>query len=158
MACNFLSLTIYFKLLATFWWPRGLQQPQWAQLPEQPNFPKNYWVRWLHQPCYGILVSRCGIYHQKPSILLSFCTFSLGGCRVQMSRPNECTDNFTLNLTCIFLSLRAKLKNTFCPRTLCPKKTFWLWKLKAWMISFLYNHSVKLFFLNFRTIAAHITT
>ena len=37
----------------------------------------------------------------------------------QMSRPNEYTDNFKSNLTCIFLFLRAKLKNTFCPRTLC---------------------------------------
>ena len=29
------------------------------------------------------------------------------------------TDNFKSNLTCIFLSVRAKLKKTLCPRTLC---------------------------------------
>ena len=36
-----------------------------------------------------------------------------------MSTPNEYTDNFKSNLTCIFLSCRAKLKKTLCPRTLC---------------------------------------
>ena len=37
-----------------------------------------------------------------------------------MSKPNEYTDNFKSNLTCIFLlSVRAKLKKTICPRTLC---------------------------------------
>ena len=47
----------------------------------------------------------------------------------QMSKPNECTDNFKSNLTCIFLSVRAKLKNPLCPRTLCRYKksvTFFL--------------------------------
>ena len=28
----------------------------------------------------------------------------------QMSKPNEYTDNFKTNLSCIFLSVRAKLK------------------------------------------------
>ena len=37
----------------------------------------------------------------------------------QISKPNEYTDNFKSNLTCIFLSVRAKLKKTLCPRTLC---------------------------------------
>ena len=36
-----------------------------------------------------------------------------------MSKPNECTDNFKSNLICIFPSVRAKLKKTLCPRTLC---------------------------------------
>ena len=36
----------------------------------------------------------------------------------QIPRPNEYTDNFKSNLTCIFLSLSPRLKNTFCPRTL----------------------------------------
>ena len=44
----------------------------------------------------------------------------------QISKPNEYTDNFKSNLTCIFLSVRAKLKKTLCPRTLCRlnKKLF----------------------------------
>ena len=33
----------------------------------------------------------------------------------QMSRPNEYTDNFKSNLTCIFLSVRAKLKKNTLP-------------------------------------------
>ena len=83
-------------------------------------------------PKWPILVSQCGMDHQKPTILLIFGTLSLGGCgghpmtpklnlknEGQMSRPNEYTDNFKSNLTCIFFSLRAKLKNTFCLRTLC---------------------------------------
>ena len=37
----------------------------------------------------------------------------------QMSKPNEYTDNFKSNLTCIFPSVRAKLKKPLCPRTLC---------------------------------------
>ena len=37
----------------------------------------------------------------------------------QMSTPNEYTDNCKSNLTCIFLSVMAKLKKTLCPRTLC---------------------------------------
>ena len=37
----------------------------------------------------------------------------------QMSKPNEYTDYFKSNLTCIFLSVRAKFKKSLCPRTLC---------------------------------------
>ena len=37
----------------------------------------------------------------------------------QISKPNEYSDNFKSNLTCIFLSVRAKLKKPLCPRTLC---------------------------------------
>ena len=60
---------------------------------------------------------------QKPTVLLILGTLSLGGCgshpmilklnlkdKGQMSKPNEYTDNFKSNLTCIFLSVRAKLK------------------------------------------------
>ena len=36
-----------------------------------------------------------------------------------MSKPNEYTDNFKSNITCIFLSVSAKLKKPLCPRTLC---------------------------------------
>ena len=83
-------------------------------------------------PKWPILVSQCGMDHQKPTVLLIFGTFSLGGCgghpmrpklnlkdKDQMSTPNEYTDNFKSNLTCIFPSVRAKLKKPLCPRTLC---------------------------------------
>ena len=85
----------------------------------------------IRAPKIPILVSQCGMDHQKPTILLIFGTLSLGGCRGhpmrptlnlkhkdQLSTPNEYTDNFKSNLSCIFLSLRAKLKK-HCPRTLC---------------------------------------
>ena len=39
----------------------------------------------------------------------------------QMSKPNEYTDNFKSNLTCIFLFVRGKLKKPLCPRTLCTR-------------------------------------
>ena len=83
-------------------------------------------------PKLPILVPQCGMDHQKPPILLIFDTLSLGGCgghpmrpklnskvKSQMSKPNEYTDNIKSNLTCTFLSVRTKLKNPFCPRTLC---------------------------------------
>ena len=82
-----------------------------------------------------ILVSQCEMYHQKPTILLIFSTLSLAGCgghptrpklnlkdKSQMSTPDEYTDNFKSNLICIFLSVRAKLKKTLCPRTQCKTK------------------------------------
>ena len=37
----------------------------------------------------------------------------------QMSKTNAYTDNFKLNLICLFPSVRAKLKKTLCPRTPC---------------------------------------
>ena len=68
----------------------------------------------------------------KIRFFIHFGTTSLGGCgghpmrpklnlknKSQMSKPNEYTDNFKSNLTCIFLSVRAKFKKTLCPRTLC---------------------------------------
>jgi hypothetical protein len=73
-------------------------------------------------------------YHQKPTSSLIFGTLSLWDCgghsmrlklnfndKGQSSKSNEYTDNFRLNLTCIFLSVRTKLKKkkTLCPRTLC---------------------------------------
>ena len=40
--------------------------------------------------------------------------------RDQMATPNAYTDNLKSNLTCIFLSVRAKFKKKkLCPRTLC---------------------------------------
>ena len=44
----------------------------------------------------------------------------------QISKPNEYTDNFKSYLTCIFLSVRTKLKKPLCPRTLCtsPSLTY----------------------------------
>ena len=83
-------------------------------------------------PKRPILASQCEMYHQKPSILLIFSTHSLGGCRghptrpklnlkdeSQMSTPDEYTDNFKLNLICIFPSVGAKFKKPLCPRTPC---------------------------------------
>ena len=75
--------------------------------------------------------------HQKSTtILLIFVTLSFGGCgshpmrlklnlmdKGQMSKPNEYTDNFKSNLTCIFLSKFKK--QTFCPRTLCSLFDFY---------------------------------
>ena len=74
-------------------------------------------------PKIPILVSQCEMDHEKPTILLIFSTLSLGGCgghpmrpklnlknKGQISKPNEYTDNFKPNSTCIFLSVRAKLK------------------------------------------------
>ena len=91
-------------------------------------------------PKWPILVSWCEMDYQKPTILLIFGTLSFGGSwdhpmrpklnlkdKGQMSKPNEYTDNFKSNLTCIFLSVRAKLKKKkLCPRTLCSTD-FCLW-------------------------------
>ena len=33
--------------------------------------------------------------------------------KIQMSRPNKCTDNIKSNSTCTFLSVRTKLKTHF---------------------------------------------
>ena len=41
-----------------------------------------------------------------------------------MSTPNEYTDNFKSNSTCIFLSVRTKLNKTLCPRSRCSPKWF----------------------------------
>ena len=83
-------------------------------------------------PKLPILVSQCGMDHQKPIILLIFGTLSLGDCgghtgrtklnlkdKSQMSTPDEYPDNFKLNSTCIILSVRTKLKKPLCPRTQC---------------------------------------
>ena len=61
-------------------------------------------------PNWHILVSQCGMKHQKSHVLLIFGTFSVGGCgghgfyfqsnpRIisQMSLTNECTDNFFMD-------------------------------------------------------------
>ena len=66
--------------------------------------------------------------HQKSTILLILGPFSLEGCggqlmrpklnlkcKGQMSKPNEYTDNFKSKLTCIFLSVRIKLKKNTLP-------------------------------------------
>ena len=51
----------------------------------------------------------------------------------QMSKPNEYTDNFKSNFTCIFLSVRAKLKKPLCPRTLCKISKTWKLFCSAWV-------------------------
>ena len=88
-------------------------------------------------PKWSILVSQCEMDRQKPAILLNFGTFSLGGSwghpmrpklnlndKGQISKPNEYTNNFTSYLTCIFLSVRNKLK-----RNILPSNTVFLKKV-----------------------------
>ena len=66
------------------------------------------------------------------NIILNFSTFSVGGCWgkpkllffklvliIKMSASQDFKTAFKYNLTCIFLSLRAKLKKPLCPRTPC---------------------------------------
>ena len=76
--------------------------------------------------------------HQKSPISLIFGTLSLGGCgghpvrpklnsnvKGQISKPNECTDNFKSNLSCIFLFVMAKLKKkhfALGPPVVCNSK------------------------------------
>ena len=93
--------------------------------PQQPHFTKkilSFMFPSTMAPKWPILVSQCGIDHQKPTILLIFGTLSLGGCgghpmrlklnlkdKSQMSTSNECTGNFKSNLICLFPFVRAKL-------------------------------------------------
>ena len=62
----------------------------------------------------------------------NFYTFSVGGCWgqfrllfwklvliIKISTSQDFKTTFNYNLTCIFLSLKAKLKKTLCPRTPC---------------------------------------
>ena len=83
-------------------------------------------------PKWPILVSQCGMDHQKPTILLIFGTLCLGVCggqskllfwklvlTIKMSISQDFKTTFKYNLTCIFLSLRAKLKNTLQCETPC---------------------------------------
>ena len=71
-------------------------------------------------PKWPILASQYGMDHQKSTILLIFDTLSLGGYGGHPMRPkldlkdkgqmNTQICNFKSNLTCIFLSVGAKLK------------------------------------------------
>ena len=76
----------------------------------------------------------CGIDHQKSKISLIYGTLSVGGCwgqpmlifwklddETQISQPKEYTDDFKQNLTSIFLSVRAILKETVQCETPCRK-------------------------------------
>ena len=103
-------------------------QPQWPWQPQQPHFTQkilSIMFRTILLPKWPILVSQCGMDHQKSTILQSFGTLSLGLWRLwrpsyetkinsknkgQISKLNEYTDNFKSNLTWIFLSVRTKLK------------------------------------------------
>jgi hypothetical protein len=73
-----------------------------------------------------------GMDYQKSKFSLIYGTFSDGGCwgqpmllfwklvdETQISKPQEYTDTFKRNLTCIFLSVRAILKETFQCETPC---------------------------------------
>ena len=89
-------------------WPQQPEWPQWPQWPQKPqivkiltehDFANNLAIKW------PILVSQCGMDHQKPAILWIFGTLSTGGCgghgcyfqpnpRVisQMSTSHKCAD------------------------------------------------------------------
>ena len=80
-------------------------------------------------PKWPILVSQ---WSSKTHYFIDFGTLSLEGYgghsmrpklnlkdKSQMSTPNEYPDNFKSNSTCIFLSVRTKLKKPLCPRTQC---------------------------------------
>jgi hypothetical protein len=128
---------VIFQALEYLWpqWPQEPHQPQWPQWPRQPQFKKeNYWVLCFHQPWHpnDLSWSLNVEWIIKNPVLLIFGTLSLGSCgghpirpklnlkdKGQMSKPNEYTDNFKSNLTCIFLSVRAKVKYPLCPQTLC---------------------------------------
>ena len=113
-------------------WP---QQPEWPQWPRQPHFTEFYVsVNPGTKMTYPGLTMWIG--SSKIPYFNDFGSLSLGGCRGhpmrpkwnlnnrgQISKPNEHTDNFKSNLSCKFLSVRAKFKKqTFCPRTPCNLK------------------------------------
>ena len=50
---------------------------------------------------------------------------------IKMSTSQGFKTTFKYNLTCLFLSLRAKLKNTLCPRTPC---SYFLISIKKWKV------------------------
>ena len=148
---------VIFQALEYVWpqWPQQPQQPQWPQWPRQLHFTKeitDFYVSINHGT--KILVSQCGMDHQKPTILLIFGTLSLGGCwghpmrqklnlkdKCQISKPNEYTDKFKSNLTCIFLSVRAKLKKTLCPPTLCTTGLMYYYRttIKSSLVQNIYH-------------------
>ena len=126
---------VIFQALEYLWpqWPQQPQQPQWPQWPQQPHFKKlitEFYVSINHgtKKTYPGLSMWNGsskthyfidfwppfswrLWRPSHEIKIKF--------KGQMSKPNEYTDNFRSNLTCIFLSVRAKLKKQLCPRTLC---------------------------------------
>ena len=61
-----------------------------------------------------------------------------------MSKPDEFTDNFKSNVICIFSSVRAKLKKTLCPRTLCILNLTRKWYKHQTKIGTLYISMCKL--------------
>ena len=65
---------------------------------------------------------------------------------IKISTSQDFKSTFNYNLTCIFLSLRAKLKKTLCPRTPCIcqcKKLFWTVRNSFFhkLYLFITNHS-----------------
>ena len=103
-------------ILITGWFPcnQERQQPQWPQQPLWPQWPQQpHIIKKLTEhdvaitlaTKWPILVSQCGMAHQKSSILWILHTVSVGGCwghgcyfqpnpRVisQISTTHECTD------------------------------------------------------------------
>ena len=95
---------------------------------------------------WPIPVLFCGMDHQKSKISLIYGTLSVGGCwgqpmlifwklddETQISQPKEYTDDFKQNLTSIFLSVRAILKETFQCETPCRFAGYNLEKYTGWL-------------------------
>ena len=128
---------VIFQALEYLWpqWPQQPQQPQWPQWPRQPHFTKEI-TEFYVSTNHGTKMTYPGLSmwngSSKTHYFIDFGTLSLGGCgghpmrpklnlkdKSQMSTPNEYPDNFKSNSTCIFLSVRTKLKKPLCPRTQC---------------------------------------
>ena len=93
-----LFMPFFLKVKACTWhieWFPWHQEPKRPQWPQQPQWPR--WPQWPQQPHFikkltehdaainlaielPILVSQCGMDYQKPTIVWSFGTFSVGGC------------------------------------------------------------------------------
>ena len=98
-------------------------------------------------PKWPILVSQCGMDHQKPTILMIFGILVLGGCGgqsklyfwklvliIKMSTSQDFKTTFKYNLTCIFLSLRANLKNTLQCETPCIRIAKNDWRFRIFIL------------------------
>jgi hypothetical protein len=128
---------VIFQALEYLWpqLPQQPEQPQWPQWPQQPHFTTEiteFYVSINHgtKMTYPSLSMWNG--SSKPTILLIFGTLFLGDCGgqlkllfwrlvliIKMSTSQDFKTTFIYNLTCIFLSLRAKLKNTLQCETPC---------------------------------------
>ena len=120
-----------FQALEYLWhqWPHQPQQPKWPQWPQQPHFTiqtSEFYVSINH----GTKMTYPGLSmwngSSKTHYFIEFwhpfswrllrpsheTKIEFKGQRSN-GKPNEYTDNLKPNLTCIFLSVRAKLKQAW---------------------------------------------